>query len=58
MTNLSKTWTTIAIFSASEGRFIPAPGAKITEAQAMGNPSIQRRTVTVSGRKILQVREK
>lgn len=55
---IPKSWTTIAIFSASEGRFIPAPGAKITEAQTMGNPSIQRRTVSVSGRKILQVRAK
>lgn len=54
--NLTKTWTTIAIFSASEGRYIPAPGAKITEAQTMGNPSIQRRTVSVSGRKLLQVK--
>ncbi|MCE2579553.1 hypothetical protein LDL36_13840 [Komagataeibacter sp. FNDCR1] len=56
--NIPKAWTTIAIFSASEGRFIPAPGAKITEAQTMGNPAIQRRTVSVGGRKIMQVRAK
>jgi len=53
---IPKAWATIAIFSAAEGRYIPAPGAKITEAQTVGNPSIQRRTVSVSGRKLLQVK--
>lgn len=36
---IPKTWTTIAIFSASEGRYIPAPGAKITEALVTFNVS-------------------
>lgn len=55
---LTANWQTIAVYSQNENRFIPAPGAKITPAQAAARQNVQQRTVTVSGKKILQVRAK
>lgn len=55
---LTANWQTIAVYSQNENRFIPAPGAKITPAQAAARQNVQQRTVTVSGKKLLQVRAK
>lgn len=56
--SLTANWSTIAIYSQNENRFIPAPGAKITPAQAAARQNVQQRTVTISGKKLLQVRVK
>jgi len=56
--NIPTAWTTIAIYSQNENRFVPAPGAKITPSQAAAREGVQQRTVTVSGKKLLQVRVK
>ncbi|BCZ75884.1 hypothetical protein [Acetobacter phage phiAX1] len=56
--NVPANWITIAVYSPNENRFVPAPGAKITESQAMARANVQHRTVTVSGKKLLQVKAK
>lgn len=55
---IPKEWTTIAIFSLTEGKYFDCPGAIIKPEQLIGLNNFDHRQITVSGRKFMQVRAK
>lgn len=58
MPNLPKTWKTIALYSDAEGKYVPAPGARISLTRAALSDDLQAREISISGRKVMQVRAK
>lgn len=56
MSTIPTTWTTIAYYSANDGRYVATPGAVCTESAAMLTDGVERRTIRMAGRELLQVR--
>ncbi|GBQ72658.1 hypothetical protein AA103196_3125 [Ameyamaea chiangmaiensis NBRC 103196] len=55
---LPTAWTAIAVYSASDRKFIPLPGAPMTEADAYARGDVVCRTAKDRGRSILQIKAK